>query len=138
MLTRAKLIFHTLKYLRFKQLYYQVYYRFRRRLFRRSYRGNPPKSARLHWDSSIESQTSWDGKNSFTFLNLTETFDPIDWNTHELKQYICNAIGRGEKVLLLVDQHELKRDEVSQVKSIDEDPHFRIMNLVRRKDMETA
>ena len=80
MLNRAKLIFHTLKYLRLKQLYYQVYYRLKRRFFQRSYRRNPPKSAILNWDSSIQSRTSWKGNNRFTFLNLTETFDAIDWN----------------------------------------------------------
>ncbi len=80
MLQKLKLLFHTLKYLRLRQLYYQVYYRVKNRFFRRSYTQNAPEIATLIWESPIRSENSWTKDDSFTFLNLERSFESIDWN----------------------------------------------------------
>jgi len=66
--------------LRFKQLFYQVYYRVKNKFFRRRYTQNTPEIATLIWESPIRSENSWTKDNSFIFLNLKRSFESIDWN----------------------------------------------------------
>lgn len=78
------LLFHTVKFLKFTQVYHRLYYFARQRV--RRWRGFfyplsiPSLSTQCSLEVSIPSKSSFeDGK--FTFLNLAYTFkDNIDWN----------------------------------------------------------
>ncbi|TMM58938.1 hypothetical protein FEE95_05765 [Maribacter algarum] len=76
------LLFHTLKYLRFKQLYFRGYYLIRNRFFKKEYK-NPLEKvvAPLQWKDSFLYTDSYKKDKTFDFLNLSHTFDTeIDWN----------------------------------------------------------
>jgi len=84
------LYFHTLKYLRWTQIRYRIYYILRakwRKLTNFKYDFEPdfPKVQSLTFSSSINSYTSFKGQDTFCFLNLEKEFleDKIDWNHSE-------------------------------------------------------
>ncbi|EZH72300.1 hypothetical protein ATO12_22880 [Aquimarina atlantica] len=81
---RSKLILliHTVKYLRFKQIYYQLYYLIRNKFFKRKYTKQLKKEIHpLNWKDSFLYPNSFTKENKFTFLNLPHQFtDKIDWN----------------------------------------------------------
>lgn len=77
------LILQTLRYIKPIQLYYQLYYRLRKK-------PNPPKSlrdfkplAKLEFHPHMAVQQSLLGTNQFEFLNVKQKFDHIDWNYAE-------------------------------------------------------
>ena len=76
------LLLHTLKHLRFKQIYYQLYYLIRNKFFKKIYTKTLQKEILpLVWEDSFFFQNSFIENNAFTFLNLTHQFtDEIDWN----------------------------------------------------------
>lgn len=80
MLQKLKLLYHTLKYVRFEQMYYQVYYRVKKKFKPASKILAVPKSTVLNWESHMHLPISWSGGHSFTFLNLQKSFLKIDWN----------------------------------------------------------
>ncbi|WP_025665425.1 alginate lyase family protein [Aquimarina megaterium] len=81
---RSKLILliHTVKYLRLKQIYYQLYYLIRNRFFKRNYTKQLKKEILpLNWNDSFLYPNSFTKENKFIFLNLPYQFtDKIDWN----------------------------------------------------------
>lgn len=76
------LLFHTIKYLRFKQLYYRGYYFFRNRFFKKDYKKLLKKDVKpLKWSESFLYTDSYKNNNTFEFLNVPHRFDAqIDWN----------------------------------------------------------
>ena len=80
MFQKAIRLFHTLKYLRPRQLFYQAYYRITSKVSgNRSYH-EAPDPAKLDWQSPIQARMGWFQDNSFEFLNQTRQFQNIDWN----------------------------------------------------------
>ncbi|MFM7023913.1 MAG: heparinase II/III family protein [Flavobacteriales bacterium] len=75
--------YHTLKYLRTRQIFYQLYYKFRA-LFRK-FTGYRPafnhykKGELLVFTEWIKAHDSYH-QNTFTFLNLPVTFEKINWD----------------------------------------------------------
>ena len=76
------LLFHTLKFLRYKQVYYRLFYLIRNKFFKRNYLGVPPiENPTLIWEGGIPNPMSYIDGNSFRFLNLKKDFkESIDWN----------------------------------------------------------
>lgn len=79
---RLNLLYHTVKYLKGKQIFYRLYYAIRNRLFdpayQKTYTGSPRE---LVWKDGIVFQNSYLGQNTFSFLNIIRDFnDNIDWN----------------------------------------------------------
>lgn len=77
-------LFHTVKYLRFTQIAYRIYYTFRKKwrsLCSFRYPDSAVRSVKpLHLKPSINAPVSFQ-KQQFTFLNLTHSFESsIDWN----------------------------------------------------------
>lgn len=82
MLSKLSKIYHTIRYLKPIQVYYQVWYRLRKKLF-----GNPnPKknyktAKSIHWQNVVFNNTCYLQNNSFSFLNIEHNFKTkIDWN----------------------------------------------------------
>ncbi len=84
---QLKRYIHTLRFMKIKQINYRVYYVVRnkvRKATKHSYKYSlKSNSYKLNLNPSIESYTSYSSSNnnSFTFLNLSNTFNnKIDWN----------------------------------------------------------
>lgn len=79
---RVNLFLHTIKHLRFKQIYYQLYYLIRNKFFKVNYGKKLKKEIQpLSWNDSFHYPNSFAKNNEFTFLNLTYQFENcIEWN----------------------------------------------------------
>lgn len=79
---KLALLFHTLKYLRFKQLYYRGYYLIRNKFLKKEHiKPLNREITSLHWKESFLYTDSYKNKNTFEFLNLPHTFEAeTDWN----------------------------------------------------------
>lgn len=79
---RMMLFINTVKYLKFKQIYYQLYYLIRNKIFKKNYvKEIKTKNSPLRWNESILYTDSFTNENKFTFLNLTKEFqNNLDWN----------------------------------------------------------
>ncbi len=81
---RSKLILliHTIKYLKFRQVYYQVFYKIRNTFFKRNYDKKIVIEIQpLNWKDGFFYANSYSKEKEFTFLNRTYKFqDSIDWN----------------------------------------------------------
>jgi Heparinase II/III-like protein/Heparinase II/III N-terminus len=84
-LKKIQLYFNTIKYLRWRQISYRVWYLLRNR-WRKStgfsyyLKKNTPLSTKPLFEQSIDAHTSFSSEKGFTFLNLTKKFDTeIDW-----------------------------------------------------------
>lgn len=69
--------------MRLKQIRYQMYYRMKNLIGKKSYNLRSPITAVLRWESPVYSKTCWQDNNTFTFLNLQKTFETINWNYNE-------------------------------------------------------
>jgi hypothetical protein len=80
-LKKINLYFHTLRYLRPRQIFFQIYYRIRKKITSHHRIGNDVPSVRpLSLIASIPSYTSFEN-GEFCFLNLKKKFEgEIDWN----------------------------------------------------------
>jgi hypothetical protein len=78
--SKIVLLFHTVKYLRIKQIFYRFYYALRSR-FSYFKKGGAVEytSPPLSWGLDLSTSNSYNNK-VFTFLNLEYRFDRIDWN----------------------------------------------------------
>lgn len=90
MIRKIRLYYHTLKYLKFKQIRFRAYYMLRsrwRKLTKFKYNFNSEKAFTLNsltLQPSISNHTSFLYDNSFSFLNLEKKFtNEIDWNFDE-------------------------------------------------------
>lgn len=83
--SRLSLLFHTLKYLRVKQIYYRLYYLVRNRFSEKSY--DKPLQNTLQpilWADSFSYSDSFYRGGKFVFLNLSHVFEnEINWNFDE-------------------------------------------------------
>lgn len=84
-LNRIKLIFHTVKYLRFEQIAYRVLYALRKKFVNKEYTRDLKGSIEtIQWSNTIQKATSYLGNSEFRFLNITQKFDDkVDWNYDE-------------------------------------------------------
>ncbi|WP_106792462.1 alginate lyase family protein [Aquimarina sp. Aq78] len=80
--SKLVLLIHTVKHLKFKQVYYQVFYKVRNKFFKRDYAKKLEKEIEpLKWNDSFFYPNSFTKKKRFIFLNLSHQFtDKIDWN----------------------------------------------------------
>ena len=78
--SKVVLLFHTVRYLKLKQIYYRLYYALISR-FSHFKNGETVEhtSHPLNWNLDISTSNSYNNK-VFTFLNLEYKFDRIDWN----------------------------------------------------------
>ena len=113
---RIKLIFHTVKYLRFGQIAYRVLYALRKRFVNKEYTQELKGTILpLQWSNIIEKSTSCLKKFEFRFLNITHAFEEtVDWNYNQygkLWTYNLNyfdflnqsSIEQSEALLLMRD-----------------------------------
>jgi hypothetical protein len=80
---KIKLLYHTVKHLKPIQVYYRLYYFFRKRIFTAGAVRRPMSFSKpIKWEEILKYHLSYLQKNkSFTFLNITHKFyDQIDWN----------------------------------------------------------
>lgn len=82
---KLTLLFHTLKYLKFIQIYYRFYY-----LFRNKFLGSEPKKRNMpsfgsiRWEGGIKYSNRYFKNQSFEFVNINHQFsNGIDWNYGE-------------------------------------------------------
>ncbi len=82
---KLKTLFHTVKYLRFQQIYYRFYYLLRSRFFKRNYQKSlNSKIESIIWENILFTKESYFSNNTFTFLNLSKKFqEKTDWNYNE-------------------------------------------------------
>ena len=82
---KIKLLFNTVKYLKFEQIAYRVLYALRRKFVNKEYSYEIKESVEpLKWSSTMEKYTSYSENLEFHFLNITHKFeDKIDWNYNE-------------------------------------------------------
>lgn len=87
MIKKIILYFHTVRYLKLIQIFYQVFYTFVNRINRKPLdlsKHQNLKSNHLKYTISLENR-SYEGNNKFTFLNISHQFEKgIDW---ELMEY---------------------------------------------------
>lgn len=86
MLQKLALYFHTLKYLKWVQIRYQIYYRLRKKWrkitsFTYNYKKKLPNFFPVSMAESIENYNTYLGHSNFTFLNLDQAFEKgVDWD----------------------------------------------------------
>ncbi|MGB0981157.1 MAG: heparinase II/III domain-containing protein [Winogradskyella sp.] len=82
MLQKVSQIFHTVRFLKPIQIYYQVWYRVKKRFFGKLKGFKPHTSiAPIFWQPIISNSKSYSEKFVFSFLNIEHQFkDKIDWN----------------------------------------------------------
>ena len=78
--SKVALFFHTLKYLKLKQICYRIYYTFKNHFLKIKIDNKVEHiSQKIDWNLGIATTNSYrNGK--FTFLNLEHHFEIIDWN----------------------------------------------------------
>ncbi|MAB94784.1 MAG: hypothetical protein CMC98_01615, partial [Flavobacteriales bacterium] len=116
---RIKLLFNTVKYLKFEQITYRVLYALRRNFVNKEYSYELKESVEpLKWSSTLEKHTSYIGNFEFHFLNITHNFEhKIDWNYNghgKLWTYNLNyfdflnqlSIKQSEALVLMQDYVE--------------------------------
>ena len=80
---KIKLLYHTVKYLKPIQVYYRIYYFFKKRIFfLDTFQKPTPIFKLIKWKNKLNYPLTYLHKNkSFTFLNITHQFsDQIDWS----------------------------------------------------------
>ena len=116
---KINLIFHTVKYLRFKQIAYRLINNVRKRFSNKDYNQQLKCNVEpIQWSNTIEKFTSYSGNLEFCFLNIRHKFEgTIDWNYDEygkLWTYNLNyfdflnqsAIKQSEALILMKDYVE--------------------------------
>lgn len=116
---KPQLYFHTLRHIKFIQLYYQVFYRIKNRFFNSSYDSDPDNVQELLFQEGIYYQASYIGKKDFQFLNLNKIFSEIDWNysangklwTYNLNyfEFLNQEKITKEQGLILIQDYHSKR-----------------------------
>ena len=81
-ITFLKRIYNTIKYLKFIQVYYRVFFLIRNKFFKKKYKlKNAKGKSNLLKCAPCQSDIFYTEKNTFTFLNKSKQFDDgIDWN----------------------------------------------------------
>ncbi len=118
---KIKILFRTLKYLKFIQIYYRVYYLFRNKFISREpKKKNTPQSEAIVWNGGILYSNRYASNNSFEFLNIKHEFsDQIDWNydaygklwTYNLNYFdFLNQIDMSKEIGLNLIQDYVNKD----------------------------
>ncbi|MDA9323421.1 heparinase II/III family protein [Flavobacteriaceae bacterium] len=116
---KIKLIFHTVKYLRFKQIAYRLINNVRKRFSNKEYNQQLKSNVEpIQWSNTIEKFTSYSGNLEFCFLNIRHKFEgKINWNyddygklwTYNLNYFDFlnqSAIKQSEALILMKDYVE--------------------------------
>jgi hypothetical protein len=76
------LFLNTIKFLKFKQLYFRIFYWFKKFFFKFQVQNNSRvEIANLKWKNTIHYDKTYFKEKNFTFLNILKKFDhKIDWN----------------------------------------------------------
>ncbi|WP_175418907.1 alginate lyase family protein [Aureibaculum algae] len=84
-LTKLKLIYNTVKHLRFKQIYFRLFYAVRNKFFKRTYSKNLPTGVKsINWENKVLYSESYLGEERFNFLNIEHDFQSqINWNYND-------------------------------------------------------
>jgi uncharacterized heparinase superfamily protein len=139
-LTKLILILNTVKYLKLTQIFYQIFYRFKKKSFIKS--STTIFAVRnIKVDYFIAQKVKYCGNNSFSFLNLTKDFnDNINWNFSEygklwnynleyfdfLKQ---NDIDHNEKIKLI---HDFYSFSIQNKRILEPYPvSLRVINIIK-------
>ncbi|QLE02364.1 alginate lyase family protein [Galbibacter sp. BG1] len=78
---RIILLINTIKHLKLKQLFYQLFYRIRNKIFKKSYNYDFDREGDLIWQNKIFNDNSYKCDLRFSFLNIDHIFeDYVDWN----------------------------------------------------------
>ncbi|PID70919.1 MAG: hypothetical protein CR985_02455 [Flavobacteriales bacterium] len=81
---KLKLLYHTVKYLKAKQIFYRLYYTFRNKLFKPVYTRKCTGSNDIIWTDGILYPNSYLKNGTFSFLNIKHNFNGvIDWNYNQ-------------------------------------------------------
>ena len=78
-INKINLLINTVKYLKFKQIFYRVYYSFKCKTFQNFNKPIDSVQTLKFNQFLIHSNFSF-SNNSFTFLNRTKKFNKINWN----------------------------------------------------------
>ncbi|MBL0293419.1 MAG: alginate lyase family protein [Saprospiraceae bacterium] len=123
MLRRVLLLFNTVKYLKFIQIKYQIYYKVRNKIrnllsLKFDYSKTPPVFEIIRFDNFIQCNICYNGLGNFSFLNLTQDFGKdIDWDfikygklwTYNLNYFDFlnqpNADQYGAEFKILIDNY---------------------------------
>ena len=73
--------FHTLKYLKFVQIYYRLLYLIRNKVYKKKYSDiNIKSTSQIIWKNTLYYPKSYLENNTFQFLNQKVKFELINWN----------------------------------------------------------
>lgn len=144
MLRKLSRNFHTLRYMRQKQIWYRLYYLLRyagKRKYSLSIVPGSKNSQHLKFTKPLGYRNSYLGDNTFNFLNLEHTFeDQIDWNFSrhgKLWTYNLNYFEfLGQQTITVDAGLELMLDFAQQYETITEGleqypTSLRIMNWIK-------
>jgi len=90
MLQKLSLYYHTIKYLKWIQIRYQLWYKCRNTIrrfsgFKYNFNKQIPDFEKIHFDEGLENYETYSGNHNFCFLNLNHSFEVgIDWDFPKL------------------------------------------------------
>ena len=87
-ISKIKLLLNTVKYLKPIQVYYQLWYRVKKKVkINRNYNKHYAKALSLKWVDGVFNLSTYIGDSTFQFINIKHTFKQnIDWNYAEHKK----------------------------------------------------
>ena len=106
---KIKLISHSVKYLKFKQIAYRLLYIVRKRFLNKKYNQQLKSNVEpIQWFNTIEKFTSYYGNLEFCFLNIRYKFErTINWNYNEYGKLWTYNLNYFE----FLNQSDIKQSE---------------------------
>ncbi len=134
--------FHTIKHLKFRQIFYRFYYPFRNKFFPVAYRKRLSDNGHLQtWENSPFNHTSHKDPSCFSFLNLEHSFEKnINWDfsgygklwTYNLNYFdFLNQKDLDPGTGIRLISNYLLQDENNQVGKEPYPTSLRIVNLIK-------
>ena len=120
---KIALFLNTIKYLKFKQIYFRIFYFFKKKFFKFKFQCNSTiETANLKWKNTVYYNNTYFKKNKFSFLNLDHKFNQkIDWNYRTNGLLWCYNLNYFE----YLNQKDLSFSEgISLIKSYVENDNF--------------
>ncbi len=95
MIDKLTLIINTVKHLKFQQVFYQIYYRFKKLLRRKqNYSKYFDNFLKLKWKGGIHNLMTYNGRLSFRFINIEHEFENrINWNENSKNKLWLYNLG---------------------------------------------